>query len=1092
MIGHHQLILPPREELIPRHRLLSLASTFSVHPTHHPSPPSPLTPPPLHLPYLPPSSLRELARVRRDLDELKLEVEDLERGKERADAGWHVEQLQLFLDQCTKGYRSAVVQAKRTIDSSQHYLNREELLAPATSGRDSPAPNSHNGAPQSEDDALMSATSDVTEGLRRTLQLLQSEVDRSQVSNELLEQQTQTLSSTTVQYSRLSTLLSSSKSLITSLERADVLDRLVLFGAFSFFVGVCSYIFKKRVVDRGIKVASAVTGVLGRTGAGGGGGRGNLGEVKEIVKEEFKGEIEKVVMATAAVVGAVKKARDVVQEKLKGREVVPEEREEERGVLQEVVQQVTEQTRTTEPIATQTSSSTTTTSSIPTSTPIPEPEEEEIEFDDPESEESLFGEPIPVSSEPDLSSSITSTAAVHPPDPTSTPPSHDDGISDHQVDQVYSPEPTPEPTPTPPPSHNADVEEEATEEPSAEPEAEITVSQVPEPTSSETETNFSSPTPEEEQEEANEIDIVNPRQAHPPVPAHSREELEEIFDSAPSPSPSTSTTEPLPPTDIGLDSTPIEDLDASPDLIDLDPLPSSTSTTPLQPENDVEEEIAPNLDHTTTPLDASAVDPETIPPLDVEENLESEPVSEGENVVELPIDLEREQTIWEESPAREDEAEEEEREGDGEKMNEEEGEERLLEEMMERQFGGDLNRVGAYFNETGGIEEHQDEETPTVLEDEEEVPEPPSETMEEPIIDIPQPESTPEPFSSSVPVETPPSTAGIPESSSLIEPTPALPNPESTPSSILYESTPTPTSEPLSDIVRESTELPVIDDIGFDQLGSVTDPDPLYPQEEEVEQEESEHSVELPEPTPTPTPTPSSSASATITTPLPSCIVSAAQQEYDSLNKAEVPVFESQVFDDEEEEEEPNHIVDVPTPAPAPIPEVSHVVAQPTEPVESKPAEEEEQLSAPLPIESIPSSDPPIPVATPSPEPTATPAPSAESQTIAPQSTEPDLPSEDEDLTNSDVVFPPADIDEDELNQPDEALVEEEDLPIFEQVELETGNDEFETSRNDDDDDREEEEPLEEEGDEYIDHEPDSDSVEEVDTPSQVSAHVEL
>jgi len=32
----------------------------------------------------------------------------------------------------------------------------------------------------------MSATSDVTEGLRRTLQLLQSEVDRSLVSNELL------------------------------------------------------------------------------------------------------------------------------------------------------------------------------------------------------------------------------------------------------------------------------------------------------------------------------------------------------------------------------------------------------------------------------------------------------------------------------------------------------------------------------------------------------------------------------------------------------------------------------------------------------------------------------------------------------------------------------------------------------------------------------------------------------------------------------------------------------------------------------------------------------------------------------------------
>lgn len=45
---------------------------------------------------------------------------------------------------------------------------------------------SSHGSSYSGDDALMSATSDVTEGLRRTLQLLQSEVDRSLVSNELL------------------------------------------------------------------------------------------------------------------------------------------------------------------------------------------------------------------------------------------------------------------------------------------------------------------------------------------------------------------------------------------------------------------------------------------------------------------------------------------------------------------------------------------------------------------------------------------------------------------------------------------------------------------------------------------------------------------------------------------------------------------------------------------------------------------------------------------------------------------------------------------------------------------------------------------
>lgn len=41
-------------------------------------------------------------------------------------------------------------------------------------------------SPCSADDALMAATSDVTEGLRRTMQLMQQELDRSLVSNEIL------------------------------------------------------------------------------------------------------------------------------------------------------------------------------------------------------------------------------------------------------------------------------------------------------------------------------------------------------------------------------------------------------------------------------------------------------------------------------------------------------------------------------------------------------------------------------------------------------------------------------------------------------------------------------------------------------------------------------------------------------------------------------------------------------------------------------------------------------------------------------------------------------------------------------------------
>ncbi|BGP18579.1 Protein transport protein sec20 [Rhodosporidiobolus nylandii] len=163
----------------------------------------------------------------------------------------------------------------------------------------------------------MSATSDVTEGLRRTLQLMQQEVDRSLVSNELLQSQTQTMQLTSDEYSTLSSLMSTSKSLITSLERADILDRLLLFGAFAFFAAVCAHIFKKRVLDKGVRVA----GALGKIAARGGGAlagvakHAGLGEhveqahevgAGEVVRREVLEEVAHAAATATAVVGAIK------------------------------------------------------------------------------------------------------------------------------------------------------------------------------------------------------------------------------------------------------------------------------------------------------------------------------------------------------------------------------------------------------------------------------------------------------------------------------------------------------------------------------------------------------------------------------------------------------------------------------------------------------------------------------------------------------------------------------------------------------------------------------------------------------------------
>lgn len=70
------------------------------------------------------------------------------------------------------------------------------------------------------------------------------------------------------EYSTFTTLLSASKALITTLERADFLDRLILLAALAFFGLVCVYVFKRRVVDKGVRVATALGKVVARGGKG--------------------------------------------------------------------------------------------------------------------------------------------------------------------------------------------------------------------------------------------------------------------------------------------------------------------------------------------------------------------------------------------------------------------------------------------------------------------------------------------------------------------------------------------------------------------------------------------------------------------------------------------------------------------------------------------------------------------------------------------------------------------------------------------------------------------------------------------------------
>ncbi|KAH9941600.1 Sec20-domain-containing protein [Epithele typhae] len=184
----------------------------------------------------------------RQLETLDVAVEDQRTERARRELRHRVEELQSSLARMRRDMRSAVLESKRVIDSQQ-VSRREELL------RSSVVQEKQSLGEKVAEDALMKVTNDVTEALQRTLGLMQGELERSVLSTQLLESSTASLKSASSTHDTLSMLMSTSKYLITALERADTLDRLLVLAGLAFFVLVVLFILKQRVVDRGLRIA---------------------------------------------------------------------------------------------------------------------------------------------------------------------------------------------------------------------------------------------------------------------------------------------------------------------------------------------------------------------------------------------------------------------------------------------------------------------------------------------------------------------------------------------------------------------------------------------------------------------------------------------------------------------------------------------------------------------------------------------------------------------------------------------------------------------------------------------------------------------
>ncbi|GIZ43535.1 hypothetical protein CKM354_000675900 [Cercospora kikuchii] len=98
----------------------------------------------------------------------------------------------------------------------------------------------------SKDQLLVNATTDVTAALRRTHQLLSSELDRSRFAQETFEESTAALRNLSEDYSNLDTILSTSRNLLGTLLRSQKSDTWYLETAFYILVGTLVWLVFRR------------------------------------------------------------------------------------------------------------------------------------------------------------------------------------------------------------------------------------------------------------------------------------------------------------------------------------------------------------------------------------------------------------------------------------------------------------------------------------------------------------------------------------------------------------------------------------------------------------------------------------------------------------------------------------------------------------------------------------------------------------------------------------------------------------------------------------------------------------------------------
>ncbi|KAG1770234.1 Sec20-domain-containing protein [Suillus occidentalis] len=204
----------------------------------------------------------DIEGLAKQIEELDVLVDDHRTERAKRELRRRVEVFRDSLVDLRKDSRAALLASKHTIDLQSRSQREELLRSPAIREKSS----SSSGEKVTED-ALMKANHDVTDALQRTIGLMQKELERSVLSSQLLESSTATLQSASTMHDTLDLIIGTSKELITTLEKTDWLDRILIISGLVFFGLVVLFILKQRIIDRGLRIAFFWTRLLPSSGS---------------------------------------------------------------------------------------------------------------------------------------------------------------------------------------------------------------------------------------------------------------------------------------------------------------------------------------------------------------------------------------------------------------------------------------------------------------------------------------------------------------------------------------------------------------------------------------------------------------------------------------------------------------------------------------------------------------------------------------------------------------------------------------------------------------------------------------------------------